>query len=411
MDSYLDALDQMNPDQRLPAALRWISEEPLPFFDELRVRQPILRLPEVTLVALAVDVEEILRRYDLFSVALYQPKQGTYFMAQDDTAQHWREKSIMSSVLDFEELPQIRAYVADKTKSLLAAAKGELDAVNGLTRLVPISLVQDWFGFVDSNPDDLRQWSYWNQMDAFWNQSFQHAANADAIVANREAANVAMAKYIVGLVQRRAGELKAGAKLHDPVSRLIILANSGALLFPPERLVLNIGGLLIGAVETTSHAVVNALDFFLKNRGLLAEARDAAASQDTARFDGYVNEALRFKPPFPYFFRKVEAPTVLARETDYEEPLAAGDIVLPLGLSAMFDEAAYDDPEDFIPGRSQSNCFLYGHGLHECLGRAIGAVMIPEMVRQALLLPGLEAGEVDRKGGPVPESWSWRWTA
>ena len=36
-------------------------------------------------------------------------------------------------------------------------------------------------------------------------------------------------------------------------------------------------------------------------------------------------------------------------------------------------------------------------------------VMIPEIVRQGLRLKGLSVGPVDRKGGPVPESWQWHW--
>jgi cytochrome P450 len=412
MESYLDALNDLSPEQRWPQARRWIFEERLPFFEELRDREPLLRLPELTIASRFTDCDEILRRHDLFSVALYQPKQGSYFMAQDDTAQHWREKSIMRAVLDFEDLPKIRAFVNEKTKSRLEAAKGEIDAVNGLTRAVPISLVQEWFGFTDSNPDDLFAWSYWSQMDAFWNQSFDANPNAAQIVANREAGNVALGKYVVGLAQRRGAELKAGAPPRDPVSRLIVLANCGAIAnFPPERLLLNIGGLLIGAVETTSHAAVNAIDFFLKEPGLLADAGEAAGAADASVFDGFVFEALRFRPAFPYFFRTVTAPTCLGRGADYEEEFEPGETVLALTNSAMFDEAAFIDPQDFDPERGMTNSFHFGLGLHECLGRAIGAVMIPEIVRQALLLPGLEAGDIDRRGGPVPESWSWRWRA
>ena len=35
--------------------------------------------------------------------------------------------------------------------------------------------------------------------------------------------------------------------------------------------------------------------------------------------------------------------------------------------------------------------------------------VVSEIVRQSLRLNGLTAGAVDRKGGPVPESWQWRW--
>jgi len=77
--------------------------------------------------------------------------------------------------------------------------------------------------------------------------------------------------------------------------------------------------------------------------------------------------------------------------------------------SGMFDPQAVSHPDDFDPGRGLGNQFLFGFGLHECLGRAIAAVMIPEIVRQSLRLNGLTAGAVDYKGGPVPQAWRWTW--
>ena len=76
---------------------------------------------------------------DLFSVALYKPKQGDYWMDEDDTAVHWREKSIMKAILDREDIPAIRSYVADKAAALLSAAGGSIDAVMGLTRAVLVN--------------------------------------------------------------------------------------------------------------------------------------------------------------------------------------------------------------------------------------------------------------------------------
>jgi cytochrome P450 len=145
-------------------------------------------MPELTLVTRYYDCVRILHRDDTFGVDLYKPKQGDYFMDQDDTANHWREKSIMKAILDFEQLPAIRAYVADKVAALLKQAGGAIEAVGGLTRAVLIALVQDWFGFTDSDPKDLFEWSYWNQIDTFWNQPFDSVAVADqeSIVKKRE---------------------------------------------------------------------------------------------------------------------------------------------------------------------------------------------------------------------------------
>jgi hypothetical protein len=112
-------------------------------------------------------------------VALYKPKQGDYWMAQDDTAVHRREKSIMRAILDFEDIPAIRSFVGTKAAALLAAAGGSIDAVSGLSRAVPLALVQEWFGFVHSNADLLCKWSYWNQIDAFWSQPFDSIAWPD----------------------------------------------------------------------------------------------------------------------------------------------------------------------------------------------------------------------------------------
>ena len=412
MGSYLQRFDATPAEGRWPLVRGWIFNEPLPFFAELRQERPILVMNELTLVARLADCAQVLQRYDAFSVALYQPKQGSYWMAQDDTAQHWREKSIMRAILDFEDIPAIRNYVADKSAALLSAAGGSMDAVAGLTRAIPLALVQDWFGFTHSDTAKLCKWSYWNQIDAFWNQPFDAIIWTDPnkIVTERELANVEMAAYLVGLVAVREGELKLGLKHDDSVARLLKLSSSGAVKFDLQRVIINIGGLLIGAVETTSHAVVNALTMLMERPDLLAQARAAALSDDPAAVDGFVFEALRFKPPFPYFFRMCEQDTVLGLGEDYAAPIAKGTTVLAATHSAMFDPHALGKPDDFDPSRGPDNQFLFGHGPHECLGRAIGQVMIPEIVRQSLRLNGLKPGPVDQKGGPVPEAWQWQWS-
>lgn len=167
MASYLQRFDATPQALRWPLVRGWMFSEPLPFYAELRRDRPILVMSELTLATRFDDCTDILRRYDVFSVALYKPKQGDYWMDEDDTANHWRDKSIMRSILDVEDIPGIRAYVADKATKFLVAAGGSIDAVPGLTRAVPIALVQDWFGFRDSDPEKLSKWSYWNQIDTF----------------------------------------------------------------------------------------------------------------------------------------------------------------------------------------------------------------------------------------------------
>jgi cytochrome P450 len=408
--SYLARLDAVPDAEKWPMLRGWLYSEPLPLFEELRRDRPVVSLPELDFCTRHADCTLILRRHNSFSVALYKPKQGGYFMAQDDTAQHWREKSIMRSILDFEDVPAMRAFVADETRRRLDMAGGEIELVREIARGIPVALVQQFFGFRNADPDKLIEWSYWNQQDAFHNQVFDAPGpvSPEEIIANRKKAGFAMAFYLGRLVFRRSVAAKVGLEGDDPMSRLIRLSFSDALKFNLKDVLYNSGGLLIGAVETTSHAVVNALEFLLAD----SERRQAAAAaaRQEQGFDAYVLEALRFRPAFPYFFRTATRDTVLAGDTPHATTVQAGRTVLAVTHGAMFDPAAFPDPLRFDPSRDLSDAFTFGQGIHECLGRAVAAAMVPEIVRQVLLRPGLTASAPpDTQGTKVPQSWRLRW--
>jgi len=125
---YLERLDQIAEEDHWPTVRRWMFDAPLPFFEELRKERPILSTPEATLVARFNDCIEVLDRFESFSVALYEPKQGSYWMAQDDTATRWREKSIMKAVLDREQVPEMRTFVGRTAAAILESAAGEWPA-------------------------------------------------------------------------------------------------------------------------------------------------------------------------------------------------------------------------------------------------------------------------------------------
>ena len=127
--------------------------EPLPFFKELREKRPVLVTPVCTLVSRYDDVCEVLSMPKIFTAALYIPKMtgGLYLMAHDDDALHTREKSIMQGMLNRDDLPQVRAMVARISKELLDSANGQMEAVNGYCRMVPATLVQDYFGLTGSD--------------------------------------------------------------------------------------------------------------------------------------------------------------------------------------------------------------------------------------------------------------------
>src|ERR1700758_3930876 len=98
---YLKQYDDAPREAKLALLRKFMADDPLGFFKELRADRPVLVAPECTLIALYDDVIEMLNMPKVFTAALYIPKMANgYFMMHDDDALHYREKSIMQGVLN-----------------------------------------------------------------------------------------------------------------------------------------------------------------------------------------------------------------------------------------------------------------------------------------------------------------------
>ncbi|MGH1569574.1 cytochrome P450 [Methylobacterium sp. P31] len=265
--------------------------------------------------------------------------------------------------------------------------------------------MQRYFG-LSMQDDGLLRWSYANQFDQFNNLPFDQRADSDSIHAAADQAREEMRAAFASIIPARVAALEAGSDVPDDVlTRLLRLHMPAMAGFGMDRVVINVGGLLIGAIETTSEAVVNALAEILR-RPEIHDAARAAALRGPDAFDGYVWEALRFAPIVAFMFRQAETDHVLGRGTPRETGVAKGRVVLPLSLSAMFDADWVPDPERFDPTRPDHAYLHFGLGHHECLGRYVAGVMIPEIVRRILLRGGLRAdGIVEDGGTPFPTAF------
>jgi len=433
--NYLARYDREPDETKLQLVREFMAQDPLGFFKELREKRPVLVTPQCTLVALYDDVIEMLNMPDIFTVALYRPKMTpSYLMAHDDDALHYREKSIMQGMLNKNDLPRIRNMVATAAKSVLRQAEGRIDAVPDYCRTVPAALVQDYFGLAGIDRKQLMEWSYWAQVDTFYNQPFDIVSPAERqrIIDSHNAASEKLGQYITGLMVCRSVSLTLKAPLaplralkrfvlklfakgpletHDDiVTRMLRTKFPDEMEFDITRVGTNAGGLLVGTIETTAQAAVQAIQYVLQRPELLNAARQAAQREDPGELDAIVWEALRFVPISPYMFRQAASDYRIAKGTPHETLITAGTPVLALTQSAMFDPKAFEDPDTFKAGRNWYHYFTFGYGSHECLGKYVGMVMIPEMVRQVLLLPGLTAEREIQYDGHMPKSYTLTWS-
>ena len=421
MTSYLEQYDAAADADKSSLVRRWIDTEPLPFFKELREKRPILVTPKFTLITRFDDCREVLNMPKVFTVEPYVSKMGDYLMMHDDDALHTREKSLMQCMLNRDDLSAVRDMVAKVGKEILDDANGNIEIVNKYCRMVPATLVQEYFGLTGAKRSDLIEWSYWNQYDTFHNQPFDllPAEKSQSIIDRHNETSKELGKFIVELIARRTLQVKAEqitlstlVRLDDDiVTRMLRTDYPKQLNFDIKRLGINAGGLLIGAVETTSQAVAQVIQYLMQRPEWLANAKTAAQQDNPKEFDGIVWEALRFVPITPYLFRATASDYTVAKGTGHETVLRAGTYVLPVTLSASFDERAFESPDEFIPQRNWYNYCHFGFGSHECLGRYVGGVMIPEMVRQVLIRQNITAqAPIDYKSGPFPEQYDLSWT-
>jgi cytochrome P450 len=413
-----DALPAEAIQQKVQLVGYWIQTAWRAFSKELRENRPIFVTPAFTIATLYDDVVEILSRETVFSVRLYAPKMdpvvsGPFMLARDATPVNWREKGIMQAMLRPEELPYVREMsgnIADESLDR-SAPDGTIEVVSRLGRAVPVRICGDYFGFPGPDQETMYRWSRATQADMFKNLQNDPAIHAASVQAGNE-----MMAYLADLLaQKRQAQQPETASPNggvpvaaDIFSRLVQTQFPHELGFDDHRLLTNVAGLLIGSVETASQAIVQALEQLLLRPDTAAAASAAAGDADPSRFDGYPWEALRFNPMNPLQVRYCEQDYLLAAGTARATQIQAGTVVFAGTGSAMFDPAAFPDPESFLPDRPQYNQLHFGYGHHACLGRQIGQVQIPEVIRRVLrrrnvrLLPPPD-GTIDFKGGPFPE--------
>ena len=337
---------------------------------------------------------------------------GPFMLARDASPLNWRDKSIMRTAMPLDDLPQVRAMVRSLTGEILdKLASGSIDVVNDLGRRVPVRLCGEYFGFPGPDESSMLRWSKATQADFFKNLARDPAIHSDSVQAGLEITTYL--KTLLATARQslsKSGTVSNPAILNTVVFRLLQTIFPNSLGFDDERLVANIVGLMVGSVETTSQAIVQSLDQILRRPSVQKAAVQSAKSDDDTTLDAIVWEALRFDPINPLVFRFVERDCIVASGTNRQSMLRAGSIVFACTASAMHDAGELPDPDLFVGGRPSHHYLHFGYGQHECLGKCVASMMIPEVIKQILRCQGiglLPNGEsvIDFAGGPFPEHY------
>jgi cytochrome P450 len=374
----------------------------LPFFQELRDDRPILQTPAATLVSRFRDVEEILHRETIFSVSPYLPRMmgviGPFVLSQDITPGYDRDISVMRLVVRREDLSRVKDIVSRCAAGIvqtLFQGPGPVEIVQTLTRKVPVRLAAEYFGF--AAPDDAQMMGW---ARACFREFFINLRNAPDMRAPAVAAGAEMyARLDALLTERLPG---GGDGTDDVMGRLLRLRAAGGV--DDEVVRRTLAGLVIGMVETTSQAAIQALLVLFSMPDALAKAAAAAKADDDDALAGLVFEALRFRPINPMVVRVAKEDYHLAAGEPHATLIPKGSTVFALTWSAMFDPRVLERPEEFRPGRPDYHYLHFATGLHACYGRYISQIQIPQILKPLLKLPGLRPAGAPEYDGTFPQT-------
>lgn len=263
----------------------------------------------------------------------------------------------------------------------------ELEVV-GLFRRATFDAVARWLGVppVEGGADRLAVWG--TRLFGFQFGGGPAPTEADAEpFAQKMRAHVAAA-----VAERRAN----GGTRDDLLGRALQRQAAGDPWFTDSSISTALLCLLVGGPPQPPMLAANALNQLLHRRDALARAKRAALDSDEVELHRITREAMRFDPLAPGLQRVARRDATLAAGTSRACKVPAGATVLAAIGSAMADESRVAEPRRFEPNRPDADYLHFGHGLHECYGRELNAVLI-----HRLLLPLLRRPSLARAAGPA----------
>jgi cytochrome P450 len=341
---------------------------PYPLYDQLRRVSPVLQDSESRLWML-FDYESVRRAlndHESFSSRL-GPAEWIVFL---DPPRHTKLRALVSQGFSPRVIaglePRIRAIATRLLEQ--ASAAGEMDLVGDFSARLPMMVIAEMLGVPTADEGDFRRW---NQVLLAMSLTLPGGPDAGRAKKDFLAASAEMESYLRAHVAQRQS-----APTDDLLSRLAQAEVEGERLSPPELLGF-FQLLLLAGTETTTNLISNAVLSFIENPGQLALVREKPELLPPA-----LEEVLRYRSPVQWMFR------VAKRELElHGKTIPAGAVVLAMIGSANRDPNLFNEPDRFDIGRQPNPHIAFGHGIHSCLGAALGRleakIALAEFLRRA----------------------------
>jgi len=270
---------------------------------------------------------------------------------------HGRLRRLMMNAFSKSVVERLRPRAVAMSRELLARVDGrDIDFVEQVARILPSTVVSEFFGI----PAELREHF------AQWASRIQQATGAAVLTRTMvvdyhrtlEEMNVELSKLIAARrVEPRDDLLGAFVQARDAGDQL-----------SEDELLGACHATIIGGFETTMHMLtVGLIELserpWLREYLLRSPAHAQRVVQELLRYTGMVRGMLR-----------------IAREsfTWHDQVIRKGDLVFAMNASANRDERVWERPDEIDPERDNSKSAAFGPGMHFCLGNLLARMELEE---------------------------------
>ncbi|WP_405151140.1 cytochrome P450 [Sphaerisporangium sp. NBC_01403] len=279
-------------------------------------------------------------------------------MSTVDPPAHTRYRRLVASTFTAARVQHWERTVKEIVDRLLDDLRpgGVVDLLDRFATPMAVSVICEVMGIPSADRKSLREWG-----DVIF--TADPARRGEAVDAA-----AALAGYIRELIAVKRNDLS------DDLMSALILAHDGEGLTETE-LVASCAGLVIAGYETTIGLTGTAVLTILDNPQAMRELRDdpslmSAMVEEVLRYDGAATTSL-------WRFAKEDIEIGGTR-------IPAHDALFLLIGSANRDPRQFADPDTFDLHRVTKQSLAFGHGIHRCVGAALGRLELRVSVAAVL---------------------------
>jgi cytochrome P450 len=369
------------------------------FFREFYPNPRFFRLIVVTRDS---DIREVLQRPQTFHVPfgleMSELTGGGNFVLGMDGAEHDTQSKTIQAVMLADDIAAIRRMSRQSAETLVTAAAGRIDVMQGLMTRVAVETCCGYFGLAVDEPDSFAEWTIAMSALIFADPFGKPTTRRLALYG---------AARVRTVVDQAIAANQTSPSPDTIVGRLVARKNVDADL-TDEKIRAIVMGLVIGFIPTNSLGAGKMLQALLDRPQAMRDAVDQAQRGDAKGLRETLIEAARLNPALsPGQWRYANQPARIAAGSRHERAVPANAVLMVATMSALRDRRATPNPGAFQSGRpSQSTDLVFGYLSHKCVGEYVAMTQITETFATLLAQPRLRpcSGQAGRIvwAGPFP---------